>query len=119
MPSFVNRLVASGRDRRIALRHRVRIPLRLCGPGTASFEQSPANPSGMLENLSDTGLFVALQSPLGVGEKVEVVIDLPIQSHEVPERLCFKGHVVRVEPLDSSKGTQGIGIRVDCYEILM
>jgi len=100
-------------DRRGALRHNFKVPLRVRICKSAIPEQRTNS-----ENLSGRGIYFATDSPLCVGTAVEVLLKMPeeITGQPTTEWLC-SGHVVRVEPFDSAKGRLGVGVKFDCYEI--
>jgi hypothetical protein len=100
-------------DRRGALRHNFKVPLRvrICRSGIP--EQRTKS-----ENLSGRGIYFATNSQVCVGAVVEVLLKMPeeITGQPTSEWLC-SGHVVRVEPFESPGGRIGVGVKFDCYEI--
>jgi len=101
-------------DRRITRRHSFKAPLRVRIWKSAIPEQRAES-----ENISEKGIFFATDSPLSVGTTVEILLKMPeeITGEATGEWLCT-GHVVRVEPINSSRGRLGIGVQFDCYQIL-
>jgi Tfp pilus assembly protein PilZ len=100
-------------DRRGALRHNFKVPLRVRVCKSAIPEQRTRS-----ENLSGQGIYFATNSQLRIGTTVEVLLKMPteISGLATTEWLC-SGHVVRVEPFDSPRGSLGVGVQFDCYEI--
>ena len=100
-------------DRRLALRHDLKVSLRV-RVWKSQFPEERAESV----NLSAQGIFFATNSLLPIGEVVEVLLKMPEQITGEPatEWLCA-GHVVRVEAVDSPRGKMGVGVQFDCYEI--
>lgn len=100
-------------DRRLSHRFGLKIPLRV------RIWKSPA-PEHSTEsvNLSQNGVYFATSSPLREGETVEIVLSMPESVTDEPtaEWRCT-GHVVRVDRMDASRGSLGIGVQFDCYEV--
>jgi hypothetical protein len=100
-------------DRRGALRHNFKVPLRvrICKSAIPEQRTKP-------ENLSGRGIYFATDSTLCVRTAAEVLLKMPeeITGQPTAEWLC-SGHVVRVEPFDLTKGRLGVGVKFDCYEI--
>lgn len=69
-------------------------------------------------NLSQRGVFFATDSPIREGETVEILLKMPEEITDEPttEWRCT-GHVVRVDRVDSSRGSIGVGVQFDCYEV--
>jgi hypothetical protein len=69
-------------------------------------------------NLSQSGVYFATDSPIREGETVEILLKMPEELTNEPttEWRCT-GHVVRVRRVDSSRGTLGVGVQFDCYEV--
>ncbi len=68
--------------------------------------------------VAEKGIFFATDSLLRVGTAVEVLLKMPeeITGEPTTEWLCT-GHVVRVEPVNSSRGKLGVGVQFDCHQI--
>jgi PilZ domain len=114
MKGFVECLVG---DRRFAARHNLRVPL-LLRVRTRS-EASEWKSISELKNLSENGLLFASDLRLAVGARVEVLTKITAginQSYST--QWIWTGHVVRVEARDSTRGTQNVAVKFDCYEVL-
>jgi hypothetical protein len=100
-------------DHRIARRHSFKAPLRVCIWKSAIPEQRAESGS-----LSERGIFFATDSILRAGTTVEILLKMPeeIRGGSTTEWLCT-GHVVHVEPVNSSRGKLGVGVEFDCYQI--
>ena len=100
-------------DRRAFLRHNFKVPLRIHIWKSAIPEER-----GESENLSERGILFATDAVMPVGTVVEVLLKMPeeITGEPTTEWLC-SGHVVRVEPIDSSRGKVGVGVQFDCYQV--
>jgi len=100
-------------DRRVTRRHSFKAPLRVRIWKSAISEERAES-----ENLSEKGIFFATDSLLRVGTIVEILLKMPeqITGEATTERLCT-GHVVRVEPRNSSQGKLGVGVEFHCYQI--
>jgi hypothetical protein len=101
-------------DRRVARRHYFKAPLRVRIWKSAIPEQNAES-----ENLSEGGIFFATDSLFRRGTTVEILLRMPeeITGEPTTEWLCT-GHVVRVNPVNSSPGKLGVGVQFDCYQIL-
>jgi hypothetical protein len=110
MRRFLERFAA---DRRSALRHRLRAPLRVRVWKSAIPEQT-----GESENISQQGMFFATDLSLLAGAVVEVLFTMPEELTGEPDKQwCCTGHVVRVEPIESTERKLGVGVKFHCYEI--
>src|SRR5947209_9988678 len=100
-------------DRRLAMRHDLKVSLRV----RVWKSEVPEQRTESL-NLSAKGIFFATNSVLPIGEVVEVLLKMPeeITGEPTTEWLCA-GHVVRVEAVDSPRGKLGVGVQFDCFEI--
>lgn len=110
MESFVDRFV---HDRRLARRYLLRTALRV----RVWKSNIPERRAESL-NLSERGVFFAIDSGICEGEAVEILLKMPeeITGEPAIEWRCT-GRVVRVKPLDAPEGKLGVGVRFDCYEI--
>ena len=105
----------SGRDRRTAPRHPLRVPL------TVRLWKStlPAQKS-ISRNLSTSGAQFPTQLPVAVGTVVELWLKMPeeISGEETAEWRC-SGHVVRIEEEPSARRRKRaeVAIQFDCYEV--
>lgn len=100
-------------DRRLSRRLTFKTPLRVRIWKSAEPE---ANEESV--NLSQNGVFFATNSPIREGETVEILLNMPEEITAEPsiDWLCM-GHVVRVERVATSRGTMGVGVQFDCYEV--
>ncbi len=100
-------------DRRTVQRHALKTPLRVRVWKSAV----PEHP-GESRNISEQGMFFATDLPLRVGTVVEVLLKMPEEITGEPARewRCT-GHVVHVEPVNSPRGTPGVGVQFDCYQV--
>ena len=101
-------------DRRNSRRHQFKTPLRV-----RVWKTGPAERRAESENLSERGAFFATDAPLAIGSAVEILLKMPeeITGKPATEWRCT-GHVVRLQPIDTSHGKLGVGVQFDCYEIL-
>jgi hypothetical protein len=110
MRRFLERLAA---DRRSALRHRLRAPLRVRVWNSGIPEQA-----GESENISQQGMFFATDLSLLTGTVVEVLFTIPEELTGEPDKQWrCTGHVVRVGPAESAARRLGVGVKFHCYEI--
>ncbi len=100
-------------DRHVARGHHFKAALRLRIWKSAIPEWGAES-----ENLSEKGNSFATGSLLGVGTAVDVLLKMPeeITGEATTEWLCT-GHVVGVEPVNSSRGKLGVGVQFHCYQI--
>jgi hypothetical protein len=100
------------RDRRLSHRHSVRTALRVRVWNSAQPEHRAES-----VNVSLRGIYFSTKTPLCEGEIVEVLLKMPeeVSGEETTEWRCT-GHVVRVEPFDSTEGKLGVGVQFYCYE---
>jgi hypothetical protein len=101
-------------DRRISPRLQIKTPLRV-----RVWKSGPAERRTESEDLSERGAFFATDVPLALGSAVEILLKMPeeITGKPATEWRCT-GHVVRLQPIDTSRGKLGVGVQFDCYEIL-
>jgi hypothetical protein len=101
-------------DRRISPRLQLKTALRV-----GTWKSGKAEQRSESENLSERGAFFATDAPLAIGSAVEILLRMPeeITGKPATEWRCT-GHVVRLQPLDISRGRLGVGVQFDCYEIL-
>lgn len=101
------------RDRRLSRRHSFRAPLRVRLRRSDLAERGEES-----ENLSQRGVFFATDLPLTKGSSLDVLLEMPEEITGVPAAkwLCT-GHVVRVVPMDTPVGRQGVGVQFDFYEV--
>jgi len=100
-------------DRRLSRRLAFKTPLRVRIWKSAEPERRAES-----KNLSQGGIFFATDSPIREGETVEILLKMPEELTDEPaiEWRCT-GHVVRIERVDSSRGSLGVGVQFDCYEV--
>jgi len=100
-------------DRRIAARHKYKVPVRF-----HVWKSPTPKQTAKAENLSEGGIFFATDSVLRVGTVIELSVKMPeaITGEPTTEWIC-SGHVVRVEPIKSPWGKLGVGVQFDCYEV--
>jgi hypothetical protein len=100
-------------DRRLTVRHNIKTPIRIRLWKSAIPEQR-----GESENLSEEGILFATDSVIPVGTVLEILLKMPelITGEPTTEWLC-SGHVVRVEPIDSTRGKLGVGVHFDCFQV--
>jgi hypothetical protein len=100
-------------DRRLCLRHKIKTSLRVRLWKSSTPEQRSES-----VNLSQQGILFATDIPMPVGTVVEVLLKMPeeITGEPATEWLCA-GHVVHVDPIDSSRGRFGVGVQFDCYQV--
>ncbi len=110
MERFLEKL---DRDRRLSRRHSLRAPLRVRLRKSDIAERRAES-----ENLSQRGVFFATDLPLSKGAALDLLVEMPEEITGVPpaQWLCT-GHVVRVVPMDSPSGKNGVGVQFDFYEV--
>jgi Tfp pilus assembly protein PilZ len=110
MERFVEKLES---DRRLSQRYILRTPLRLRLRRSDFGERKLVS-----ENLSQRGVFFATDLTISKGASLDLLVEMPEEITGVPaaQWLCT-GHVVRVVPLNSSQGKNGIGVQFDFYEV--
>ena len=98
-------------DRHLSLRLEIRTPLRMRVWKSAAPERR-----GESVNLSERGILFASDSSLPVGTVVGVLLKVPeeITGEPTTESLCSR-HVVRVDPIDSTRGKLGVGVQFKSY----
>jgi hypothetical protein len=100
-------------DRRVSRRLSFKTPLRVRLWKSAEPERRTES-----LNLSQSGVFFAMDSPMGEGETVEILLSMPEElTDEPPIEWRCTGHVVRVERADPTCGKVGVGVQFDCYEV--
>jgi PilZ domain len=100
-------------DRRLTVRHNIKTPIRI-----RRWKSGIPEERGESENLSEDGILFATNSVIAVGTVLEILLKMPeiITGEPTTEWLC-SGHVVRVAPIDSSRGKLGVGVQFDCYQV--
>lgn len=111
------RNLLSGRagDRRSAHRLSLKIPVRYrIGPTDASEHLSAS------EDVSERGIFFQTDQQASVGTVVELLVEMPrqINGSSACPWIC-RGHVVRIDPINRTSNSRGVGVEFDCYEVLL
>lgn len=108
MERFVERLA---RDRRLAERHPVKMPLQLRLRTAGVSEQKVES-----ENVSRRGVFFRTDLPLDKGTTLDLLLEMPerITGVRTAHWMCL-GHVVRVEQGTEQK--RGVGVEFDFYVV--
>jgi len=101
-------------DRRNSRRIQFKTSLRLRVWNSGSAERRVES-----ENLSEHGTLFATDFPMAIGTAVQILLKMPqeVTGKPTTEWRCT-GHVVRLQPVDSSRSQLGVGVQFDCYEIL-
>ena len=101
------------RDKRICQRHDIKTDLRVRIWKSQIPEQRAES-----VNLSERGIFFVTDAAFQRGEAIEVFLQMPeeVTGEAATEWRCT-GLVVHVQPVESPKGTLGVGVRFDCYEV--
>jgi|SRR5579859_340832 len=102
------------RDRRLAVRHLVKVPIRLHIRRAANASEHRCES----ENLSRRGVFFRTDLRLTEGAIVDLLLEMPEEITEVPAAtwLCT-GRIVRVVPMTPRRGMLGVAVKFDFYEI--
>jgi hypothetical protein len=100
------------RDRRLARRFDLHIPIRLRALGVEVAEQHL-----MSDNVSQRGVFFATDMDLSKGATVDLLLQMPeeVTGVTAAQWLCT-GHVVRVEKKNLETGEQRLAVQFDFYE---
>ena len=111
MGRFVEKL---DRDRRLARRHTLKTALQVRFRSAGVTEQGVES-----ENLSQRGVFFATNLPLSTGTELDLLVEMPEKITGVPaaQWLCA-GHVVRVVPMNSPQGANGVGVQFDSHAVM-
>jgi Tfp pilus assembly protein PilZ len=102
------------RDRRLARRHTLKTALQVRFRSAGVTEQKVES-----ENLSQRGVFFVTNLPFSTGTELDLLVEMPerITGASAAQWLCA-GHVVRVVPLDSPQGTNGVGVQFDFHDVM-
>lgn len=103
-------------DRRSAPRHNLRVPL--CFRTRDNFKMSEWKNVLEPKNISETGLLFTLDYQLALGTRVDVLMETALGIRSESSRVCWSGQVVRLEPVDLTRGTHDIAVKFMCYEVL-
>jgi hypothetical protein len=100
-------------DRRVTVRHNIRTPIRI-----RLWKSAIPELRGESENLSKEGILFTTNLLIPVGALLEILLKMPemITGKPTTEWLC-SGHVVRVQPIDSTGGKHGVGVQFDCFQV--
>ena len=102
-------------ERRLAERFSLKIPLRVRIAKSTSPEYTVQS-----LNVSTRGISFATDLPLCKGTPVHLAFEMPEEvTHKPASEWRCTGHVVHVQPNNSSRGTNYVGVGFDCYEVLV
>jgi hypothetical protein len=102
-------------ERRLAERFSLKIPLRIRIAKPAALDHTAES-----LNISKRGIYFATDLSLSKGTPVHLVFEMPEEiTHKPASEWRCTGHVVRVEPNSSPRGAACVGVRFDCYEVLL
>jgi hypothetical protein len=102
-------------ERRLAERFGLKIPLRVRIAKSAALERTVES-----LNVSTRGISFATDLPLCKGTPVHLAFEMPEEvTHKPASEWHCTGHVVHVQPNSSPQGTVCVGVRFDCYEVLV
>jgi hypothetical protein len=105
----------TGTERHLAERFDLKIPLRVRLAKSAALDHRAES-----LNISTRGIYFATDLPLCTGTPVHLVFEMPEQvTHEPTSEWRCTGHVVHVQSNSSPQGTTCVGVRFDCYEVLL
>lgn len=100
--------------RRQTERLNLRIGLRVSVPNSRAREQKTES-----LDVSEGGMFFATDLPMRRGAQVQLIFKMPEEiTHKPTAEWICTGHVVHVRPLSSPKGSLGVGVQFDCYEVV-
>lgn len=110
MERFIESL---GKDRRLAERHLLRVPLQLRLRRSQQCGQSAES-----ENVSRRGVFFTTDLPKDEGTMLDLLLEMPetISGVRAAQWMCM-GHVVRVEQGAAADGARGVGVEFDFYVV--
>ena len=102
-------------ERRLAERFDLKIPLRVRVAKSAAREHTTES-----LNISKHGICFATDLPLSKGTPVHLEFQMPEEvTHKPTSAWRCTGHVVHVQPHSPQQGATCVGVRFDCYEILL
>jgi PilZ domain len=102
-------------EQRLAERFSLKIPLRVRIAKSAALEHRTQS-----LNISTRGIHFTTELPLCKGTPVHVVFEMPEEvTHKAASEWRCAGHVVHVQPKNSPNGATCVGVRFDCYEVLL
>jgi hypothetical protein len=102
-----------GKDRRLAERHLLRVPLQLRLRRLQQREQGV-----QAESVSRRGVFFTTDIPMDQGTLLDFLLEMPekISGVRAAQWMCM-GHAVRVEPSVAGADAQGVGVEFDFYVV--
>jgi len=102
-------------ERRLAERFNLKIPLRIRIAKPATLERTAES-----LNISTRGISFTTKVSLCKGTPVHLTFEMPEEvTHKAASEWRCTGHVVHVQPNSSPKGATCVGVRFDCYEVLL
>jgi hypothetical protein len=102
-------------ERRLAERFDFKIPLRVRIAKSAALEHTTES-----VNISTRGISFTTDLPLCKGTPVHLAFEMPAEvTHKLASEWRCTGHVVHVQPNSSPQGATRVGVRFDCYEVLL
>ena len=102
-------------ERRLAERFGLKIPLRVRIAKPAAAEHTAES-----LNVSTRGICFATDLPLRQGTPVHVAFEMPEEvAHKPASEWRCTGHVVHVQPNGSPPCSTTVGVRFDCYEVVL
>ena len=102
-------------ERRLAERFNLKIPLRVRIAKSAAPEHTTES-----INISTRGISFTSRSSVCIGTPVYLAFEMPQElTHKPASEWRCTGHVVHVQPNSSPEGATCVGVRFDCYEILL
>ena len=102
-------------ERRLAERLNLKIPLRVRIAKPATLEHTAES-----LNISTRGISFTTKVSLRKGTPVHLIFEMPEEvTHKPASEWRCTGHVVHVQPNSSPKGATCVGVRFDCYEVLL
>src|SRR5260370_13945323 len=101
-------------ERRLAERFGLKSPRRLRIAKYGALEHTVES-----LNVSTRGISFATDLPLCKGTPVHLAFEMPEEiTHKPASEWRCTGHVVHVQPNDSTEGAICVGVGFDCYEVL-
>jgi hypothetical protein len=100
-------------ERRRTERLKLRIGLRVSVlNSTAPFRRTESL------NLSSADIYFVTDLLLARGTLVQLLFQMPPEVTHMPgANWVYTGHVVHLEPVSYPKGSMGVGVQFDCYEV--
>lgn len=106
------RAQAAARDRRVAPRYLLEVPIRV-----RLWKSDMPEETSRCRDLSGSGALFSTELPVELGTAIEVRLQMPeeITGKEAAEWTC-SAHVVRIEPQREGRKRR-VAVQFDCYEI--